>query len=714
MRILIVYGVSALLLYSITLLVAELSRYRKPRDDDGWDTGETVNKAVTDDRGRLYVCHQNSSVSVFDRLTRQRLTPEGGLPIGTSGFDIETIAAFATETRRVLAAAVMRSLVVFDLSNPRTPTQTPLRQTASLTAIKSLAFSPDGKTLAFGDEDGYIAAWNWDEPDEESIQLRSRDALGGVRSIAYRPDGRMLGVVGKDSIGFWNPQSGVPRGSISHTAACNVGFSPDGKSVAIAGNHIVAVYDPESKDHKFTIDHFGVGGIVYSPEGEVLATLGADGLRFWHSDTGAPLSRAPIECGARYAMFVGPRKLVTVRENGIVREIRLPDPLSANCSEGSIDDSITPLLDPEPAIAAAGFRASDGVSESLQFGPLSSMQPGTDPARMRGRRTHRRRNLGGSLFSRRQITTAMVASLLIALIPAGIEAWPDIMEYANSSVDAFSKEAAPKKPKPARKPPPPLRVSLSDQMKTLKPTMFPPPQPPEKPFSQPKDYVQRARQHAAAAEQHEKLDEKPEAEKSWQKSGHNAEQYQLSLLGQFEASVNDYASKAKEEMELAKSEHLDLAPPGGPNKNNGSTPVTDSVRSFIAKVRNKKTRAKGYTSLQEQLSDSVEDRILLARALIHTANLTNELNKQAAEGKTPDAKLAMSRVKEILQEIIVEAPGVKVRSPSGSLVQARQLVKSQFPDIYKRLRQPAQVAGTAGRKLSPSKRRLQRRARHRS
>jgi WD40 repeat protein len=105
-------------------------------------------------------------------------------------------------------------------------------------AAESVAFSPDGKTLASADFDGTIQVW------DVATHRQLGDALSGhtgpVWSVAFSPDGKTLASANNDgTIRLWDVVSRQPLGDPlrGHTGLVwSVAFSPDGKTLASASS----------------------------------------------------------------------------------------------------------------------------------------------------------------------------------------------------------------------------------------------------------------------------------------------------------------------------------------------------------------------------------------------------------------------------------------------------------------------------------------------
>jgi WD40 repeat protein len=158
---------------------------------------------------------------------------------------------------------------VWNLRSAQEVKTLPVRNT-----VPSLAFSPDGTTLAAACRDGTLRRWvveTWHE-------LPPLTASGPVHTVAFSPDGRTLvagaGIGPTAEVHLWDAAAGREKARLkghSH-ALVALAISPDGKTLASGAlDGTLRLWDVASGRELRTL-RVSMVNAAFSPDGNMLAT----------------------------------------------------------------------------------------------------------------------------------------------------------------------------------------------------------------------------------------------------------------------------------------------------------------------------------------------------------------------------------------------------------------------------------------------------------
>jgi dipeptidyl aminopeptidase/acylaminoacyl peptidase len=195
--------------------------------------------------GQHLVCASSTGLTVWDWRRGQSLFSLSGH--NSAGYRI----AVSPDGARV-AAADGSSLRVWDMRTGELTLTIPLADMADpIDNRVRVAFSPDGQlifaagatTRPGGKKEHSIRLWTVPEGKEQGVLIGPED---DVRSLAVSPDGKTLALALSTQVRLWDIDGRNELGT-ADAVNCYVGamaFSPDGKRLIVGGDRHVTVFDP--------------------------------------------------------------------------------------------------------------------------------------------------------------------------------------------------------------------------------------------------------------------------------------------------------------------------------------------------------------------------------------------------------------------------------------------------------------------------------------
>jgi WD40 repeat protein len=253
-------------------------------------------------------------------------------PVPLAGVSPDVHAVAATADGKLVAAAGGSSnptagfITIFDAATKKELLSVPTRQ-----VVNAVAFSPDGRRLAYSDLGGKAGVLDT-ATGKTAVSLK----IGDAARVALGPDGKVLATVtAAKAVQLWNAATGDELRKLEGATArlSNVAFSPDGKRVAACGVENppnsptlgkVFVWDAATGKflHQIENGNGPVLAVVFSPDGAAIAAAGSTAeVHLYDAATGAETGTIPIPSGPVNGLAFAPggKTLAGALSDGSVR-----------------------------------------------------------------------------------------------------------------------------------------------------------------------------------------------------------------------------------------------------------------------------------------------------------------------------------------------------------------------------------------------------------
>jgi WD40 repeat protein len=200
-------------------------------------------------------------------------------------------SVLALMSMAICLAAVTLLFPVIKAQTNQTQKAELIVQTGHTNDINSVAFSPDGKTLASGSGDETIKLWDV----ESGNELRTlRGHKLSVSSVAFTSDGKTLASGSDDkTIKIWDVETGKEVRTLTGPTSwiTSIAFSSNGKRLTSASggeDKKIRVWNVETGE--LLRSFAGQSRVAASPDDKILASVGDNfTIKLWNTETGAEI-----------------------------------------------------------------------------------------------------------------------------------------------------------------------------------------------------------------------------------------------------------------------------------------------------------------------------------------------------------------------------------------------------------------------------------------
>ena len=159
--------------------------------------------------------------------------------------------------------------------------------------VSAVAWSPDGKRIATGSDDGVRV---WDAVTGE--ELLSLERGRGARSVAWSPDGKRIATGSDNGVWVWDAVTGKELLSLECSRGVkSVSWSPDGRRIVTSSTFDdLRVWDDVTEGNVLSVERgHVVKSVSWSPDGRCIVASSVGDAQVWDAVTGKEL--LSLECG---------------------------------------------------------------------------------------------------------------------------------------------------------------------------------------------------------------------------------------------------------------------------------------------------------------------------------------------------------------------------------------------------------------------------------
>jgi RNA polymerase sigma factor (sigma-70 family) len=268
--------------------------------------------------GKVLATKHDEDLCFRDAATGKEFRKIRYVPESGGGRSITDWMTFTPDGKQVAATLLGDAVCLIDVGTGKVT-----RTFEHGWAVSACVFSPDGRLMATGgyeQEKGPVHFARIWEVGTGKLLRRFPAGAGRIRSLAFSPDGATLAGGGwaDGRLRLWEVATGkelkvFPR--IGNDIE-SVAFAPDGKTVAAAGDK-VHLYDPATGKERLRIGR-RAQRLAFSRDGSVLTGAVSGAIYRWDAASGRPLTPAAGQDSAVEQVLVSPdgRSLFTTDQDG--------------------------------------------------------------------------------------------------------------------------------------------------------------------------------------------------------------------------------------------------------------------------------------------------------------------------------------------------------------------------------------------------------------